>query len=416
MSRIDLTNWIIHFVHDRIPENHSRYIFYNIEYEEFDEAPTNYKYDGTPMFQTDEYSEEDYPIEEDAEAYYVLKKILHDGVLKTGWSFRKGNATIYGPKSAVCFTEMPLYALIEYSKTRSYSGYIAPYGIAFLKEELFTAGARPVIYGLSGKHIECEEHDPYFGIGLRTLSKSCEIGLREMYRYVYTNIKSTNKVDWTHEREWRWADLEDEFYFAGLPIYAENDKISFSKIIVFVQSSDEASELMEHLQHLHHSEGTNMGLEYNLKTIENTYVLAIDDLEKLDKNITTIKFDDLPLHSITKLEKIVVSEEILKKVRNAVDKASEIYYAETDKNFKERGDSGPCGWAIIETYESNSEITQALIDLDIASSYGKGYYNISLNKGYPCQSMDIDEPGKILAAKFLTEELGQYFGTKIRWD
>ena len=285
MSRIDLTNWIIHFVHDRIPENEPKEIFYDIEENHSVEIPTNFSYEGEPIYQTDEYAEEDYPIEDDAGVYTVLKKILHDGIIKTGWSFRKGNATIYGPKSAVCFTEMPLYALIEYSKTRSYSGYIAPYGIAFLKEELFTAGARPVIYGLSGNHIEANETDSYFGIGFRTLSQSCGIGLKEMYRYVYTNIKSAKKVDWTHEREWRWADLEDEFYFAGLPFYAENDKISFSKVIVFVRSNSEVIDLMEHLQHLHHSESTNTGCEYRLKTIENTYVLAIDDLQKIDENV-----------------------------------------------------------------------------------------------------------------------------------
>lgn len=416
MSRIDLTNWIIHFVHDRIPENNPNEIFYNDVVDEPIEIPTNFDYEGKPIYQTYQYEEDDYPIEDDAYVFTVLKKILYDGIIKTGWSFRKGHATIYGPKSAVCFTEMPLYALIEYSKTRSYSGYIAPYGIAFLKEELFTAGARPVIYGLSGNHSECEQADPYFGIGFRTLSKNCGIGLKEMYRYVYTNIKLTKKVDWTHEREWRWADLDDEFYFAGLPFYAENNRISFSKIIVFVQSNDEVLELMDHLQHLHHSESTNMGRAYYLNTIENTYVLAIDDLQRINKNISTIKFDDLPLHSIKKLEKIIVRKEVLEKVRIAIDKASEIYYAETDKRFKENGDRGPCGWANIETYEPNSEITQALIDLNVASSFGKGYYVVRLSKSYPCQSIDIDEPGKILAAKFLSEELGQNFGTVIVWD
>jgi len=416
MSRIDLTDWIIHFVHSRIPENDPREIFYDPEEEDCLEVPNNFNYDGEPIFQKDEYEEEDYGLEDDAEAFYVLKKILHDGIIKTGWSFRKGNATIYGPKAATCFTEMPLYALIEYSKTRSYSGYIEPYGIAFIKEELFEAGARPVIYGLSGKHQEANETDPNFGIGIRTLTQSCGIGLKEMYRYVYTSIKSAKRIDWTHEREWRWADLQGEFDFAGMPFYAEEENISFSKIIVFVKSSDEVIKIIEYLQHLYHSENTNFGRLYNLSLIQNTHVLAIEDLERLDVNPVTIKFDDLPLHSIPKIEKVIVRPEVLEKVKAAIEKASQIYYDESDRIFKQSGDNGLCGWANIQTYESNTEITQALMDLDIANSYGKGYYNISLNKSYPSQSLYIDEPGKILAAKFLTEELGQHFGTTVTWD
>jgi hypothetical protein len=312
---------------------------------------------------------------------------------------------------------MPLYALIEYSKNRNNENYIEPYGIAFLKEELFEAGARPVIYGLSGTHKESKKGDTNYEIGLRTLSEKCGIGLREMYRYVYTKISASKRIDWTHEREWRWADLDEKFeWFSGLPFIAKNDDFRFSKIIVFVKTTEEVEDVIEHLQHLYHSKTTNFDREYDLKVIANTYVLAIDELAKLNKDISTINLDDLPLSSIPKVEKIVVSEETKKKVKNAISKATKIYLTQAKKDSKQIGDVGPCGSLDIVTYVSNSEITQALIDLDIGISFGKGYYYVRLEKSFPAQAIAIDEKGKELAAEFLTQELNQNFHTHIRWD
>lgn len=417
MSRHDITDWIIHFVHKRNSENDplefSRDWEETMEYVEF---PDNFQFNGEPIYQTNIYEEEEYGLEPDADAMGVLKKILHDGIIKCGWSYRNGNPTIYGPKSAACFTEMPLYALIEYSKNRNNDNYIEPYGIAFLKNELFESGARPVIYGLSGVHKEAIKGDGNFGIGLRTLSSDCGIGLNEMYRYVYTNIRTHKRIDWTHEREWRWADLKEKFDFAGLPFFADNDEFSFSKLIVFVKTNDDVQEIIEHIQHLYHSKSTNYDREYNLTTISNTYILSIEELSKFDKNIDTIKLDDLPLKSIPKLSKIEVKPETIDKIKKAIKIASEISYAECEKVFKEKGDVGGCGWAYVVTYVTNSEITQALIDLELASSYGTGYYYIKLDKSFPAQSLDVDEPGKIKAAEYLTKELGQYFTTHWKWD
>nr|WP_299173325.1 hypothetical protein [uncultured Allomuricauda sp.] len=417
MNRNDLSEWIIHFVHRRNPENDPLEFSWDLENMDFIDFPDSFTYDGEPIYKTEKYQEDDYGLEPDAYAIGVLKKILYDGIIRTGWSFRNGKATIYGPKSATCFTEMPLYALIDYSKKRNNQNYIEPYGIAFLKEELFEAGARPVIYGLSGKHSESKKGDKNYGIGLRTLSKKSGIGLREMYRYVYTNINSANRIDWTHEREWRWADLDERFeWFAGLPFFAENEEFSFSKIIVFVKTKEEREDIIDHLQHLYHSMGTNFDQPYDLRVIANTYVLSIDELSGIEKDISTIKLDDLPLSSIPKMKKISVSKETLEKVSQAINRASKISYIESEKIFKKTGDNGLCGWAWVVTYVSNSEITQALVDLGLATSFGKGYYQISLNKFYPAQSLHIDEPGKIKAAEFLTKELGQNFSTHWKWD
>lgn len=414
--RNDLTEWVFHFVHDRKPENDSLEFSYDWEGDfNYVALPDYFTFEGEPIYLTEKYEEDDYGLESDAKAFFVLKKILHDGIIKTGWSFRKGVPTIYGPKSAACFTEMPLYALIEYAKARNNKDFIQSYGIAFLKDEIFEAGARPVIYGLSDKHLEASREDKFFEKGFRALSEKCGIGLKEMYRYVYTSFKKERRIDWTHEREWRWADLNEEFNFAGMPFIAKSKNNFFTRIIVFVKTSDEVEDILEHLQNLYHSKETNFSREYNLRLLESTYVTSLEDISKLKISLENVKFDDLPFNKIQKLTKIDVKSNTYDLVKKVIKETEDLYYKETEKKFNEIGDFGACGHASLVTFESNSEITQALIDLDIAHSFAKGEYVIYL-KGYPVQSIEVQEYGIDLAAKYITKCLEQEFYGRTKFD
>lgn len=415
MPRHDLTNWIIHFVHRRNPENDPLEFSYDLDFE-YVPHPDGFTYDGEPIVLTNKYAEDEYGLAPDDYAICVLKKILHDGYIRAGWSYRNGKPTIYGPKAAVCFTEMPLYGLIEYARIRADEKYAEQYGIAFLKNELFLAGGRPVIYGLSGEHKEAKVNDPFYGIGFRTLASECGIGLREQFRYVYTKLSSFKKIDWTHEREWRWADLDEYFDIPGIPLFAKNAKINFSKIIVIVKTTEEVQRVIEQLKNLHHSKGTDFGREYNLKIIENSYVLSLDELAKISKDPNLVKLDDLPLCSIPKIHKIIVSEETIKKVKIAIQQASEIFYKESERYHNEHGERLPCGWSHVVTWDSNAEITQALVDLGFAHTYADGYYYVDGLRGYPSQSIDVDEAGAKAAAEFLSIELGQSFSYRSKLD
>lgn len=134
-NRIDLSEWVIHFVHDRKPEDNLDDLQEIAELEGYHgdaRLPDYYDEKGKGHNILSEYDESCYGIASDAPAFDVLLKILHDGFIHSSWSIRNYAPAIYGPKSAVCFTEMPLYALIQYAKFRgTYSGYVGNYGIAF---------------------------------------------------------------------------------------------------------------------------------------------------------------------------------------------------------------------------------------------------------------------------------------------
>jgi len=115
---------------------------------------------------------------EDTSAFEVLKIILNEEKIKA--SGRKG--FIKGGHKAACLSEIPLAALKDFAqpaggveKTR-----YRPYGILFSKRAIFEAGGRPVIY-LPDDEAEW-------------------IPEEERWRHVRFEH---DKVDWTHEREWR---------------------------------------------------------------------------------------------------------------------------------------------------------------------------------------------------------------------
>jgi hypothetical protein len=69
----------------------------------------------------------------------VPKRLWPEVKYETKRATRNGRPTIYGPRAACCFTEMPLYALLHYASARADSAVVDYDGVALLKSELFAA-------------------------------------------------------------------------------------------------------------------------------------------------------------------------------------------------------------------------------------------------------------------------------------
>lgn len=250
-NRLDMTEWVLHFVHDRTYDNYPGDDV--LQYEDYHGYPYHEDVHKNDRFSYWQYTDELNPIESDASAFGVLHRILTDGHIRATWAFRKGRPTIYGPRAAVCLTEMPLYALVDYAKRRPQKA-VDCYAIGVLKSELFAAGGRPVIYGLSGRH---EEKDSGGRVWPRKLADKCGLPEYEQYRYVATSLGSDWRIDWSHEREWRWVDQDDECYCPGVPIWLDDEPQFFSKAFVVVPRADEAERILNLLKQLHDSRVMN---------------------------------------------------------------------------------------------------------------------------------------------------------------
>lgn len=142
-------------------------------------------------------------------SFDLLKQILRDGYLKPGLaprkSFRDGKVrpTVRGPHPAVCFSEMPLWAVKALTDEQMATPRYFPFGFAFEKKRLFDrVSARPVIYSkeeVLGR--ELEEGEPGYILGHRI--HTTRLPSEMQYLWVRLDLDSSPPTDWTHEREWR---------------------------------------------------------------------------------------------------------------------------------------------------------------------------------------------------------------------
>lgn len=427
-NRKDLTTWVMHFIHDRNPENDPAY---NInEGEATPLFPFHEDHQTNSRFELWEMSDEAHPIEPDASAFAVLLKIIEDGHIRSGWSFRNDCPTIYGPRSAVCFTEMPLYALLEYASERE-DTFVNCYAIGLLKQELFAAGGRPVIYGLSGVHSELAmpltRTIPRYKWP-RKLDPSCELGEQEQYRYVATKLNSSRPIDWTHEREWRWADRGDACSCPGLPIFLKEEPHKFSQILIVVPTNDEASRVLDHLKELYDSGSHNYGHEYRKQAITNTRVVSLEEVSTKvsPTDLSVLRLDDIPSASIQAFDLPSAAPKLVVEVQDALKEAHTAASQAVDDFLKKapRTPSGHvadvCGFAQVVIYEPQSPIVSALIELDEVSVIaGVGYTvsNFGSHGRRREQAMSVAEAGADAAKSVLEKRFpGTSFGVRTLWD
>jgi hypothetical protein len=141
----------------------------------------------------------------------VLVNILESGVIRGGVGYIKGSRT------CVCFSEAPIAEWVAFfnmavvlQELKAMPRYV-PYGVSILKEEVFAAGGRPVIYQTD------EEREL----------------LRKELQWRHCRFEPANDIDHTWEREWR--------------IETDGFTLSPETTLVFVPSARAANSLAETL-------------------------------------------------------------------------------------------------------------------------------------------------------------------------
>lgn len=407
--RKDISEWLIHFVHRRNPTNdpHQRF-------EEFVHVPIAYGPNREPIITDWEYYEQEYPIAIDDYPFAVLKKIFDDGYIQATWAFRNQKPTVYGPRAAVCFTEMPLSALIEYARARADEESVHTYGIALPKVDLFAAGARPVIYGLSTQHKEADKDDPYSHLRGRILAASCGIAPQEQFRYVTMRLDGEKVIDWSHEREWRWTkNFKGGADIPGLSLWLADENHGFSQILILVQTAEEAKRFLDRLQTRYDNPYNDYDQQFSQTAILRTRVIALDEISMYLKLDATLRLDDLPSSSLKTFSRPTPPPAMLDKVRAAVTKARAAAKMAEAANPA----NGLFGFSWVSTYDAQTDITQALLDLGYATSTGgRGYRVGEVMKDVRSDMIDTLEAAAEAAASVLSSELGQEFFMESRLD
>lgn len=423
-NRVDLSDWALHFVHDYNSDAEPDYSM--IDFDFYDSFPYHHDKNINDRFDGWRISDGYYPIDPDPDALQVLLKIITDGHIRASWAFRNGRPTIYGPRAAVCFTEMPLYALVEYAKQRGKAA-VGTYAVGVLKRELFAAGGRPAIYGLSGRHAEKRPgvaHQGSWRGWPRYLAESAGLSEAEQYRYVSMSTDPQRRIDWSHEREWRWADHEDRCSCPGLPIWLSDEPVAFSRVFVIVPNEEEIERVVDRLQELHDAGANDTDIPFRRSTLRATSVIALDQLRHLDER--RVRLDDIPARYIKTFARPRVTREYIESVRNVLDKAIEAANQaaweslQTALLINDEFVADVAGWAHLIIYDSQSPLVAALLELGEATAIpGTGYYIHGIGGlGWRHeQALSLAEAGVQAAKEVFQEHFPDvYFGMRTKWD
>ena len=377
-NRIDMTDWALHFVHQHDIRNSPSDM--DFPYEEYQGLPYHEDPTINQRFGDWDYMDEYLPLEPGASPMGVLLTIITDGHIRASWALRKGRPTVYGPRAAVCFTEMPLHGLVDYAKRRQQTD-VDCYAVGLLKSELFAAGGRPVIYGLTGTYID-QTPDSY--PWPRKLDDSCGIAEPEQYRYVAMATDADRPIDWSHEREWRWADHLDRCWCPGVPIWLKDEPFSFSSVFVVVPTTAEAERVLDLLKQLYDSQGNGFGVEFDTKALYQTQVISLEQLrdDLPDNAMRAIRLEDIPSMSIRRFEvppatpeDIAKLTKVMEEAKQAAINAAQHKYETTRKN-SDGHILDSSGFASLTTYDAQSPLVSALLALDPTSALGDGGYSI----------------------------------------
>lgn len=243
--RFDLSPYLIHF-------------FRRLDFSKADVAYTPEEWGPGDMVENDRVS----PL-------FLLRNAVRLGRLWATWSMRNGRRTIYGPNSAICFTDMPIAAFIQSGRDREAKGEaMSPIALVLPRSQMLAAGALPAIYGLAGKYNLPKGDD-----GSERLMPSEALPALEQFRYV--TLSGNGAIDWTHEREWRWPYRGKPLDVDGTPTANGADipglDLHFEGMGAIVRTKDQAQRVLHDIL-VQTDRGAQGGYDF---------ILVGDDVKKL---------------------------------------------------------------------------------------------------------------------------------------
>lgn len=230
----------------------------------------------------------------------LLQRILQCGYLKPSFAPRWRRTvvgeknTIQGSYPAVCFTDQPLAAFIQSSKTLR-SRY-SPYGIALEKPNLFRYGGRPAIYGDTNLLAHLHDDDKYLWV---------------RYNPIQSELFGNFPIDWTHEREWRarikrYSSLDWGFTpCEGVPLLLPPSNIDGKFVIslpqILVRTLKDATALRQWLAEIPEYEGRNGFIKQLYAYYPDLKIIPLDVVaERLEAGdgrwgrLETFPWDEIP--------------------------------------------------------------------------------------------------------------------------
>lgn len=241
----------------------------------------------------------------------VLCSILKEGVIRPGFAHRRrrntSGPTIYGLYSAVCFTEQPLNAFVQYLSARNDNEAMAGYGILIHKQDVYVAGGLPVIYGLQEAKELCRgdsRYDPN-----RRLLNPEHLPFDLQYRFVVFSPTGESPIDWSHEREWRWPSnayhgIPNGLFYLGPNRYVYNGGVFEGRTNVVVDRNEDISWLQDQVTKAFNDNMVGQVpypkadrqpySEFWRKHLQDIRIISLEEVRRNSQSPEYWRFDDWP--------------------------------------------------------------------------------------------------------------------------
>ena len=286
------------------------------------------------------------------------------------------------------------------------------------------AGGRPVVYGLTGQHREAlippMPFPPHYRWP-RKLDPGCGIAEHEQYRYVAMHLDEARRIDWSHEREWRWTDVADRCSCAGLPVWLRDEPIQFSRAVVVVPTKKEADRVLNLLKELFDAGQHNYDYAYNRELLSETRVVALDAIN-MDL-LQSIRLEDIPAARLGQFERPEATEDLCRSVKDAIAAArhAAMQGAEVFAQKAPRTPGGNVadgfGWAYVTVLDPQSPFVSAILKLGVGKVYGGIGYSVDVVDSAGYFELSVREAAAEAAREVLRARFPDVrFGVRTVWD
>jgi hypothetical protein len=248
----------------------------------------------------------------------------------------------------------------------------------------------------------------------RKLHPDCGVAEAEQYRYVAMSLGASRHIDWSHEREWRWADVRDQYSCPGLPIWLKDEPVQFSQAIIIVPKARQVKTVLNQIKELYDAGHHNHDYAYNRELLSNTRVLALENVAKVGKK-QLLRLDDLPTSKLALFKHPRASADTCGRVQAALKAAA----TAARKAAKQADDGTPdvCGFAHVTVLDPQSAFVSALLKprkVDVFGGVGYVIRDIETHFG---QSLRVQEAAAEAAVDVLKQHFPDvHFAVRTEWD
>lgn len=234
------------------------------------------------------------------------------------------------------------------------------------------------------------------------------------------HLNEMRRIDWSHEREWRWTDSLDRCSCPGLPVWLGEEPIQFTQAMIVVPTIKEAQRVLDLLKQLFDAGHHNYGYAYNTEVLSETRIIALENLR--EETLASIRLEDIPASRLGQFKRPEASDDLCRRVEESVRRARGAAKAAAEEfaTGATRAGTGHIdgfGWAYVTVLNPQSPFVSAMLKVGAGDVIGGIGYSIDVVDSAGYSELAIREAAAEAARTVLKGLFPDVrFGVRTVWD